>query len=122
LSGHTQPKRSKFKNIRTKTSDGVTHASKKEAARWLVLKEREVAGVIRDLERQIRFPLHVNGIRIGTYIPDFQYTVAKTGERITEDVKAKATVTPLYRRNKKHLFVEHSISVKEVYKWNDVVQ
>jgi len=115
-SGHAHPKRSKFKNIRT-TIGGITFASKKEAARWLFLKELEAAGVIDRLERQIRYPLHVNEIRIGTYIPDFRYWV--NGEMRVEDVKGK--LTALYRRSAKHLAAQYGINVIEVYRPDEPV-
>jgi hypothetical protein len=78
--------------------------------------------VILDLRRQVRYALHVQGIKIGTCIPDFEYVVTKTGRRATEDVKgSKYTLTPLYRRNKKHLFVEHGITMVEVYRPDEPV-
>ena len=110
--------RSKFKNIRT-TVDGITFASKKEAARWLFLKELEAAGMIRDLVRQIRYPLMVNDIRIGTYIPDFEYIVVRTEKKITGDVKGK--LTALYRRSAKHLAAQYGITVIEVYRPDEPV-
>jgi len=116
VSDLTHPKRKrrpKFNNIRT-TIDGVTFASKKEAARWVFLKGLEANGVICDLQRQVRYPLHVNGKRIGTYIPDFEYTIVATKQPITEDVKGK--LTPLYRRSAKHLLAEYNIAVVEVFK------
>jgi len=114
-SAPTQPKRSKFRNVRTTTPDGITHDSKKEAAYWLHLKNLETQGAIRDLTRQIRFPLLVNGIKIGTYIADFRYIVSKTGEVIVGDVKSARTIKlPMYRRNKKHLFAQYGINITEV--------
>ena len=108
-------KRSKFKNIRTTTSDGFTFASKKEAARWLFLLEQQAKGIITKLHRQVRYDLHVEGVKIGGCIPDFQYVVCETGRLATEDVKSWASITPLYRRNKKHLAVEHKIDMVEVF-------
>jgi len=99
--------------------NGIVFASKKEAARWLFLRDLEAKGMIRDLERQIRFPLHVNSIRIGTYIPDFRYRVVATGELRTEDVKGK--LTALYRRSAKHLAAEYGITVIEVYQPDEPV-
>ena len=119
-SAPTQPKpkrRSKYGAIRTTTSDGISHASKKEAARWVFLLDLQANGVIRNLRRQVRYNLHVQGVKIGGCIPDFEYTICKTGKQVTEDVKgSKFTLTPLYRRNKRHLLVEHGISMVEVFK------
>jgi len=48
---------SKYKAKRTTTPDGITHDSKKEAARWGELLLLEHAGEIRDLKRQVVIPL-----------------------------------------------------------------
>lgn len=116
-----QPKkRSKYRNVRTETPDGVKHASKKEAARWQFLKDLEAKGVIRGLRRQVRYNLHVNGIKVGACIPDFEYVVVKTGQSATEDVKpSKYFITPIYRRNKLHLLAEHGVSMVEVFKHDE---
>ena len=114
-------KRGKFNNTRCETSDGAKHASKKEAARWLFLLEQQAKGIISHLRRQVRYDLHVNGIKIGGCIPDFQYIVCETGMQITEDVKSWASMTPLYRRNKKHLAAEHNINMVEVFEPSTVL-
>jgi len=120
---HAQPKRkSKFKNIRT-TIDGVTFASKKEAARWIFLRDLEDNGVIVNLKRQVRYALHVQGVKIGTCIPDFEYTVSKTGKQITEDVKSVRTAKlPLFRRNKRHMAAQYCIDILEVFNPQEPVQ
>ena len=82
----------------------------------MFLRDLEAKGVIRDLRRQVRYGLHVEGIKIGTCIPDFEYIVAKTGKQITEDVKSFRTAKlPLFRRNKKHMAAQYSIDVIEVF-------
>ena len=79
------------------------------------LKELEAKGEILHLERQIRYPLLVNGIKIGTYIADFRYTMPETGEVIVGDVKSIRTIKlPMYRRNKKHLFAQYGINITEI--------
>lgn len=79
--------------------DGIRFASKKEAARYTALKLLELAGVIRDLERQPRYPIVVNGepVKIRShgspngravyYVADFRYFDTRTNERVVEDVK-----------------------------------
>ena len=109
-----KPKRNKYGAIRTVTPDGITHASKKEAARWVFLRDLEAKGEIFGLVRQVRYPLLVDGTRIGTYIPDFEYIITETGKKVTEDVKGK--LTALYKRSAKHLFAQYKIKVVEVFK------
>lgn len=88
---------------------GYKFDSKAEGERYKYLRDIKVD----DLEPHPKYDLHVNGVKIGTYSPDFQYTV--NGELVVEDVKGRATLTPLYRWKKKHMLVEHGITVKEVY-------
>lgn len=87
---------SKYHAKRTEV-DGITFASRKEALRYCELKIAEKAGFIRNLELQPKFPLLVNGKKIGTYIADFSYI--ENGNCITEDVKG--IKTPVYRIKKK---------------------
>lgn len=83
----------KYHNQKTRTSDGVKHDSRKEARRWMELQLLQKAGLIADLERQVRFELipKQDGERSCNYIADFVYTDLKTGERVVEDVKSDAT-------------------------------
>ena len=70
-------------------------------------------GAIQDLKCHPKYDLHVEGVKIGTYSPDFSYT--EKNSLVVEDVKGKATLTPLYRWKKKHMKAEHGIIVIEVY-------
>lgn len=76
--------------------DGITFHSKAEADRWSELCLLEKAGVVRNLERQVKFPLKVNGQLIATYYADFVYF---EGERsITEDKKGHRTREYIMKR------------------------
>lgn len=90
----------KYNNVRT-TIDGITFDSKKEAARYSELRLLEIGNAISDLECQPKIPLMVNGQKLGHYIGDFKYR--EGGEWVIEDVKSKATMTPVYRLKKKIL-------------------
>lgn len=118
VSGHTHPKRkrrSKFNNIRTETPDGIKHASKKEAARWVFLLDQQAMGVISKLRRQTRWPLLVNNVKVGTYISDHDYWT-QANQFIVEDSKSVRTAKlPLFRRNKRHMMAQYSIDVREVF-------
>ena len=52
---------------------GLKFDSKWEAERWGQLKAMERAGVVTELERQIKYELSVNDIKICDYIADFRY-------------------------------------------------
>lgn len=90
----------KYGAIPKTTSDGIRHASTAEARRWDVLKMIERAGAIRDLQRQVTFPLLVNGVQIGKYVADFVYYWPNS-DRVIEDVKG--VETPMFRRSAKHM-------------------
>ena len=75
-------------------SDGIVHASKKEMNDWLDLKRLEKIGAIRDLKRQVHFPLVVDGERICVYVADATYTT-KEGEYVVQD--SKGILTPVFR-------------------------
>jgi len=63
---------SKYKNVPT-IVDGIRFASQAEAKRDAELKLLHLAGKIRLLQRQPRFPLFVNSVKICTYVGDWQY-------------------------------------------------
>ena len=81
----------KYFNKPQTTEDGY-FASKKELARWQELKLLEKAHMITDLKRQVRMPLIVNGIKVGTYIADAVYL--ENGKKIYEDVKGRRNGAP----------------------------
>ena len=93
----TWNRRGKFNAVRTEV-DGVKFASKKEAARFSELALLNKAGEISDLKLQPRFPCVVNGIKVCTYVADFEY-INLDGEVIVED--SKGFKTPMYRLKKK---------------------
>lgn len=93
-----QPKPSKYHNRKVTAEDGTVFDSVKEYRRWLVLKAMERDGLIRDLKRQVRVPLAVNGKLVCSYVADFRYHDVAAGCEIDEDVKSEFTrKLPTYR-------------------------
>ena len=70
--------------------DGIKFQSKKEANRYIWLKKLVELGEISQLERQIRFPILINGEKMFTYVADFRYVDRKVGS-VVEDVKGVVT-------------------------------
>lgn len=62
----------KYNNHRIKTMHGWFD-SKGELQRWLFLLDAEKRGIIRNLKRQVEFPLIVNDELVCTYVADFVY-------------------------------------------------
>lgn len=52
---------------------GQRFASKKEARVWGELQVRERLGEIKKLERQKRYDLHVNGVKVCSYVADYVF-------------------------------------------------
>jgi hypothetical protein len=101
---------SKYRNKPTEV-DNIRFASKKEAARYQELKLCVRAGIIKDLELQVRFPLIAYGALICTYVADFRYTDTKSGKQIVEDVKG--TRTREYTIKKKLMKALYQIEIRE---------
>jgi hypothetical protein len=99
----------KYGNRKT-VVDGITFASAREARRWGELQLMQRAGYITDLERQVRFPMAVNGKTVCAYVADFQYQ--RAGKRVVED--AKGFRTPEYKLKAKLMAAVHDIQIEEV--------
>lgn len=100
----------KYRNRKTMV-DGIEFDSQKEAHRWGVLKLRAYAGEITELERQVRFPLRVNGQEICCYIADFTYREAQKPGLVVED--SKGIKTRDYLLKKKLMSAIHGIEILE---------
>ena len=73
---------------------GFKFDSKWEAERYGQLASMALAGVIKDLERQVKYEIVVNNYKICRYVADFVYTLVHedgTEEKIVEDAKGVQT-------------------------------
>lgn len=126
----------KYHNIKTTTSDGITHDSIREANRWCELKLLERAGKISDLQRQVEFELipaqyvecptgeyykrgekkgqpkvkHVCVEQSVVYVADFVYI--ENGRKVVEDAKGKRTKEYIIKR--KLMLWVHKIKITEI--------
>ena len=110
-------RRSKYGAHRTETG-GITFDSAAEAARYRVLYQLQQAGLIRNLRRQVAYPLEVNRVRVSVYKADFVYeALGQDGgwSEVVEDVKSPATAAiPLYRLKRRLMLACHGIEIREV--------
>lgn len=106
-------KKNKYSNKKV-TIDGETFDSKREANRYCELKIFEKAGEIKNLERQKKFVLippqyeeylDIKGKkkmkcieRECSYVADFVYQDARTGELVVEDTKGFKTKDYIIKR------------------------
>lgn len=96
-------KPAKYGAIRCEFS-GMQFDSRLELRRWHQLTAMQTLGEISHLERQVRFPLMVNGVKLGDYIADFKYVSRPNFEPckiVIED--AKGVLTPLCAWKLKHM-------------------
>lgn len=98
----------KYRNVKT-VVDNIKFDSKKEALRYLELKQWQKEGKIKCLELQPTYSIFVEMTRICTYKADFSYVV--NNRVVTEDVKG--IKTPVYRLKKKLMKVCHGIDILE---------
>ncbi len=80
------------------TVDGIRFDSQGEATHWCNLQIRERVGEIRNLERQVKFPITISGKQVGKYclIADFAYF--ENNERVVEDFKGYETKMSKFKR------------------------
>ena len=112
--GQQAAKPSKYRNVKV-VIDGETFDSKAEAAYWQQLRLREKAGEIRDLRRQVEFPLFTCDwddlkVQVSTYVADFVW--CEGPRRIVADKKGKRTAMYLLKR--KWLELQQGIVILEV--------
>lgn len=121
----------KYRNRKVRTSDGILHASQREADRWIELNLLQRAGKIINLKRQVKYilipaqrePSTVVGkngkLKKGKllerecyYKADFEYQVKETGELVVEDAKGCRTKDYIIKR--KLMLSVYDIRIKEV--------
>ena len=124
---------SKYRAKKTEV-DGIMFDSKKEAQRYQQLKLMEKAGVICNLNRQVKYELvpaqYINGKlveRAVTYTSDFEYDelikarqrtvmvydgASVIGKHIVEDVKGVRT--DVYKIKRKLMLHKFGIRIREV--------
>ena len=100
--------KTKYRNKSTE-HDGIVFASHKEAKRWKELNLMQKGGAIRGLDRQVKFPLIVNGVKVCTYIADFVYQEGT--KAIVED--AKGYRTREYNLKRKLMKACHGVEILE---------
>ena len=101
-------RRNKYGAVKT-IVDGIKFHSKKEAARYEVLRDLAANGEIQDLKLQHSFRIEVNGTLVCRYIADFTYW--ENGHWIVEDVKGR--LTDVYRLKKKLMKICLNIDILE---------
>lgn len=112
--------------------DGITFDSRKEAERYMVLKEKAEKGQISSLQRQVKFiviPAQREPDQIGprggkkpgkllerecAYVADFVYT--ENGQQVVEDTKGckAGAAYAIYKIKRKLMLYKYGIRIKEI--------
>lgn len=95
-----------------KMVDGIQFDSSTEARRYMQLRLLERAGKIRDLEIQPEYQIDLGPGASRKYLADFRY-INEFGNLVVEDVKSKATRTPIYRLKKQAVEAQYGIRILE---------
>ena len=96
---------------------GLKFDSRWEAERWGQLKAMERAGVVTQLERQIKYELSINDVKICDYVADFRDLLEEENglsKLVIED--AKGILTPEFKLKKKMMKAIHGIDIHLSYK------
>lgn len=110
---NAQATRLKFGNIHTEV-DGIRFDSKKEAEYYGKLKLRVKIGQLLKFDRQVAYPLIVNGEKIAEYRADF-VLYHPDGTTTVVDVKSKATEgLAVFRIKKALMWAIHRIKIQIV--------
>jgi hypothetical protein len=105
------PMPNKYRAIKT-TVDNIRFDSKREAERYMGLKNLLRAGEISNLRLQVPYPIIINDFKVCTYIADFVYFDNATGEEVTED--SKGMKTAVYVLKKKLVKAVYGVEIQEV--------
>ena len=105
---------SKYNNTKVRIG-GEVYDSKREYKRWCELKLLERAGIIRNLQRQVKYRL-IDGKKTADrmerpcdYIADFVYY--ENGKLVVEDCKGMRT--DVYKIKRKLMLEKYNISIRE---------
>lgn len=106
-------KQPRVKNTKRKLVNGIEFDSTREARRYQDLALMQTAGQIRDLRRQVPYPIYIKGIFICDWRADFVYEQAEPDRwiRIVED--SKGWKTDVYKLKKKMIEAEYGFRIKE---------
>jgi hypothetical protein len=95
-------------------ADGLCFRSQLEYHRYQELQLLVHMGLIRNLKTHTRYPLIVNGVKVGVYEDDFNYDDIATKQHVVEDCKCDPTRTDAYKMKKQLMKALYNIDIIEV--------
>ena len=100
---------SKYRAVKT-TIDGITFASKREARYYQIYSRLQELGQIKNLQLQTSIPFLINGKKMFTYKPDFEFDDDK-GHHI---IDVKGFETKEFKIKKKIIEAYYGIEIEVV--------
>lgn len=97
-------------NNKITTIDNIKFRSKKEAKRYIELKQLEKTKQIKDLKLQVKYEFKIERVKICSYVADFTY-FTNDNIFIVEDTKGFKTY--IYKIKKKLMLALYGIEIKE---------
>lgn len=97
----------KYHNIKT-VVDSIKFDSKAEAKYYLYYKHLQDKGVISNLQLQTKLDFFIDGKKIFTYKPDFEYD----DEFGHHYIDVKGFKTPVFKLKKKLIEAQHRITIE----------
>lgn len=96
-----------------------THDSMHEAEQCALLSQQQDAGLVRNLQRQVRFAFNVHGVRVGWYVASFTFDRWNPAEAAWDYVVEDAhthSVRALHNwsRTKRLMLALFRVNVREV--------
>ena len=115
IQGAANSSKSRNKYNAKKVNDPVhgVFDSQGEYGHFKKLVTLEMAGLLTDLKRQVRYELVVNGVKVGVYTADFVY-VDQEGKTVVEDFKGAYRLPPDVPLRMKLMKALHGIDVQLV--------
>lgn len=98
-----------------RTYQGIVFDSKAEMNDYIALRQLERAGRVRNLRRQVAYPLVVNGVRVATYRADFVYEEfigLDSTQWVTVVQDTKGVQTEGFKIKQRLMFAVHGISIR----------
>lgn len=83
-----------------------------ELAFYAGLLARQKRGEIDTIQRQVPYPIDVNGARVCKIVVDFTWIERPSGRAVVGEFKSPATMTPVWRLKAKLLAATHGVKVE----------
>lgn len=118
LGGNNAARKGRFPVVARefRTLDGITFDSRLEMEFYAELRQRELAGEIRDIEYHPSFPVEISGKPYAVYTADFSFVelMPASGLRIVDVKSTGSRKDAAFKLRKKAAELAHGIKIEEI--------